>query len=105
MLVDKLGAIAERKGVTPAQLALAWLLAQWEGIIPIPGSVSSFWIGDGPQVLRLKPQTRPEGVLEAAEGANITLTDAELKEIRVVVDGADITGGRYHAGVEHTLAK
>ena len=40
VIVDKLVALAEKKGVTPAQLSLAWLLAQWEGIIPIPGSVS-----------------------------------------------------------------
>lgn len=39
-LVEKLSAIASKKGVSPAQLALAWNLAQWDKIIPIPGSVS-----------------------------------------------------------------
>jgi aryl-alcohol dehydrogenase-like predicted oxidoreductase len=36
-LVDALAAIAQKKGVTPAQLALAWLLAQDPLIMPIPG--------------------------------------------------------------------
>ena len=39
-LVSKLEAIAEKKGISPTKLALAWNLAQWEHIIPIPGSVS-----------------------------------------------------------------
>ncbi|KAK4705045.1 hypothetical protein P7C70_g1167, partial [Phenoliferia sp. Uapishka_3] len=87
VLVDKLVAIAEKKGVTTPQLALAWLLAQWEGIIPIPGS------------------TRPDGVKEAAAAAFVKLSPEELKEIRETVDNADVVGLRYHAGVEHTLAK
>ncbi|MGP0730900.1 aldo/keto reductase, partial [Escherichia coli] len=37
-LVDRLRAIADEKGVTAAQLALAWVLAQGEDIVPIPGS-------------------------------------------------------------------
>ena len=38
MLVDLLSAIAKRKQATPAQIALAWLLAQMPWIVPIPGS-------------------------------------------------------------------
>ena len=37
-VVDLLAAIAERKGVTPGQIALAWLLAQKPWIVPIPGT-------------------------------------------------------------------
>jgi aryl-alcohol dehydrogenase-like predicted oxidoreductase len=37
-LVDLLGAIAQRKGATPAQIALAWLLAQHPWVVPIPGT-------------------------------------------------------------------
>lgn len=37
-LVAELEAIAKRYGASPAQLALAWILAQWEGIVPIPGT-------------------------------------------------------------------
>ena len=36
-LVDQFGSLAEKKGCTPGQLCLAWLLAQGEDIIPIPG--------------------------------------------------------------------
>ena len=39
-LVDAIGDVAGRKGVTPGQIALAWLLAQGDDIIPIPGYVS-----------------------------------------------------------------
>lgn len=37
-LVAELEAVAKRYGASPAQLALAWILAQWEGIVPIPGT-------------------------------------------------------------------
>jgi aryl-alcohol dehydrogenase-like predicted oxidoreductase len=37
-LVDKVKALATAKGCTPAQLALAWVLAQWQYIVPIPGT-------------------------------------------------------------------
>lgn len=39
VLVSKIKALAEKKGITSAQLILAWIQAQWEGFIPIPGSV------------------------------------------------------------------
>ena len=41
-LAAKAAAIAERKGCTPAQLALAWLLAQGHDIVPIPGEPHCF---------------------------------------------------------------
>ncbi|KAM0748831.1 aldo/keto reductase [Meredithblackwellia eburnea MCA 4105] len=84
-LVSKLEAIAQKKGISPAQLALAWLLAQDPLIVPIPGS------------------TRVEGVKESISAGNITLTSEELKEIRDVVDSANIIGGRYHAHAAHSL--
>ena len=40
-LVDRLGAIADEKGATPAQIALAWLLAQKPWIVPIPGTTKA----------------------------------------------------------------
>lgn len=63
-LVTRIEAIAERKGVTPAQIVLAWLLAQWEGVIPIPGT------------------RRISAMKENAEAMNLTLSKAEVKEIR-----------------------
>jgi aryl-alcohol dehydrogenase-like predicted oxidoreductase len=62
-------AVAERKGVTPAQLALAWLLAQGEDVVPIPGT---------------KRRTRLEENLGAAD---VVLTDAELTELELPVSG------------------
>ncbi|KAI5480171.1 pyridoxine 4-dehydrogenase [Pseudohyphozyma bogoriensis] len=85
-LVEKLQAIAARKGVTSAQLVLAWILAQWDRLIPIPGS------------------TRVAGVKESVSAASVILTSDELAEIRRVVDGAKIVGGRYTAQAESSLA-
>jgi aryl-alcohol dehydrogenase-like predicted oxidoreductase len=62
-------ALAERKGVTPAQLALAWLLAQGEDVVPIPGT---------------KRRTRLEENLGAAD---VVLTGAELTELELPVSG------------------
>ena len=62
-------AVAERKGVTPAQLALAWLLAQGEDVVPIPGT---------------KRRTRLEENLGAAD---VVLTEAELTELELPVSG------------------
>lgn len=56
-LVNKLTLLAEKKGISSTQLALAWNLAQWEGIIPIPGSVRSF-----PLPLALGLKTRADSV-------------------------------------------
>ena len=62
-------AVAARKGVTAAQLALAWLLHQGEDVVPIPGT---------------KRRTTLEENLAAT---SVTLTDAELSELEVPVSG------------------
>jgi aryl-alcohol dehydrogenase-like predicted oxidoreductase len=62
-------AMAERKGVTAAQLALAWLLAQGDDVVPIPGT---------------KTRRRVEENLAAAE---VTLTEDELRELELPVVG------------------
>jgi len=76
-LVDKLTSIAEKKNISTAQLAVAWVLHQSDNIIPLPGS------------------TRPEGVKESVEAANVELTKDELDAIRKAVDEANIKGVRY----------
>ncbi|GAA6018819.1 hypothetical protein JCM10207_000251 [Rhodosporidiobolus poonsookiae] len=76
-LARKLGALAEKKGITAAQLAIAWVGAQWEKIIPLPGS------------------TQPDRVKQAAEAAHIQLSAADLKEIREVIETFDVKGVRY----------
>ena len=71
--VDLLGRIAERKGATPAQIALAWLLAQKPWIVPIPGT------------------TKLHRLEENLAAADVELTPDELSEIedaRVTAEGA-----------------
>ena len=48
-LVDVLGQIAQRKGATPAQIALAWLLAQQPWIVPIPGTTKRHRLQEKPR--------------------------------------------------------
>lgn len=78
-VIDRLSGFAEGKGITAAQLALAWLLAQGQDIVPIPGTRS---------------RSRLEENLAAAD---IALTAQELASIQdIVPDGAH--GARYVAG-------
>ncbi|KAI9884573.1 MAG: DNA mismatch repair protein [Watsoniomyces obsoletus] len=76
-LVDQLGEFAKKKGCTPSQLTLAWLLHQGEDIFPIPG-------------------TKKIKYLEENLGAaNIRLTSEENNEIRKAVEAAEVHGDRY----------
>jgi aryl-alcohol dehydrogenase-like predicted oxidoreductase len=74
-LVAKVAEIADEKGVTPAQLALAWVLARGEQIVPIPGT------------------KRRRYLEENAAAADIELTDDELARIEAELPKA--TGDRY----------
>jgi aryl-alcohol dehydrogenase-like predicted oxidoreductase len=76
-LVDALVSIAKKKGCTPGQLTLAWLLAQGDDIIPIPGTK------------KIKYLEENLGSLE------VKLTSEEEKEIRSLVEGAEVHGTRY----------
>jgi aryl-alcohol dehydrogenase-like predicted oxidoreductase len=77
-LVEKLQALAEAKGVTAAQLALAWVLAQ--GVVAIPG-------------------TKRRKYLEAnAAAANLALTPAELAELEAIMPVGSSAGAAYPAG-------
>ncbi|KAI1076436.1 putative aldo/keto reductase [Whalleya microplaca] len=75
-LVARFKDLAERKGCTPAQLAIAWLLRQGEDVIPIPGTK------------RIRYLEENWGALE------VRMTDAEEAEIREVVRGAGVAGHR-----------
>jgi aryl-alcohol dehydrogenase-like predicted oxidoreductase len=79
VLVERLEAIATRKGVTPGQLALAWVLSQGEDVVPIPGT------------------KRRKYLEENAAAANIKLGDAEIQEIEAAFPPSEIVGDRYHA--------
>lgn len=76
-LVDLLKRIAAAKQATPAQIALAWLLAQKPWIVPIPGTT---------KLARLE---------ENLGAANVELTAADLAEIRKALSEIDIEGERY----------
>jgi aryl-alcohol dehydrogenase-like predicted oxidoreductase len=76
-LAQKAEAIAKRKGCTPAQLALAWVLAQGPDVIPIPGTK------------QMKRVTENIGAL------NVKLSDAELAEIASAVPAGAVKGTRY----------
>jgi aryl-alcohol dehydrogenase-like predicted oxidoreductase len=76
-LVDLLKMIAERKKATPAQIALAWLLAQKPWIVPIPGT---------------KKLSRLEENLGAA---TLELTSDDLREIDSAASKITIEGARY----------
>jgi len=78
-LVDALAGIAARKGVTPAQLALGWLLAQRAWIVPIPG------------------MTKLHRLQENVGAAAVELSPADLQEIEAAVAGAPVQGARYSA--------
>jgi aryl-alcohol dehydrogenase-like predicted oxidoreductase len=76
-LVDLLGRIAEGKQATPAQVALAWLLAQKPWIVPIPGT------------------RRVERLDENLAAATIELTDDDLGEIERAAEQIQVQGARY----------
>ena len=84
-LVQRVAEIARRKQCTPAQLALAWLLAQGADIVPIPG-------------------TKQRGYLEQNLGAlGVELTPADLEEIEEVAPKGVAAGERYHEAGMRTV--
>ncbi len=81
-VVDLLASIAQRKGATPGQIALAWLLAQKPWIVPIPG-------------------TRKLHRLEENMGAaDVQLSADELSEIEDAASKIQVQGGRYNESAE-----
>jgi aryl-alcohol dehydrogenase-like predicted oxidoreductase len=78
-LVDLLKRIADKKKATPAQIALAWLLAQKPWIVPIPGTTTLHWLE------------------ENIGAANIKLTVQDLAEIKRTAAEIPVEGERYTA--------
>ncbi|KAH8659945.1 NADP-dependent oxidoreductase domain-containing protein [Xylariales sp. PMI_506] len=76
-LVEKIKEIAAKKGCTPAQLSLAWVMAQGSDIIPIPGT------------------RNPKYLEENFKAQEVTLTPEEVQEIREASKKADVQGSRY----------
>ena len=81
-LLDVINRFAERKNATPAQIALAWVLAQKPWIVPIPGTT---------KLHRLK---------ENIGAVSIELTPGELHEIEAASSEIEVTGNRYTEAME-----
>src|SRR5271169_6355536 len=79
VLVERVKAIAERRGAKAGQLALAWVLAKGEDMVPIPGT------------------KRRKYLEENAAAADIKLTPDEVAELEAAVPQSEIAGDRYAA--------
>lgn len=78
-LVEFVRSIAERKGITPAQVAISWILYQKPWIVPIPGSRSLKHLEDN------------------IAAANVSYTPAEMEAIDAFLQSIHIQGARYNA--------
>jgi len=86
-LVDALSAIAARKHATPAQLALAWILAQRPWIVPIPGT------------------TKLPRLDENIGAVTLVLTPDDLREIGDTVSKVGVTGARYSEQMQRLVGR
>ncbi len=84
-LVDLVKAIASEKSCTPAQIALAWLLAQKPWIVPIPGT------------------TKLDRLEENLGGADVSLTVDDLTRIEQALNGITLQGDRYPASYQNLI--
>jgi aryl-alcohol dehydrogenase-like predicted oxidoreductase len=86
-LVVLIGQIAARKAATPAQIALAWLLAQKPWIVPIPGT------------------TKLHRLEENLGGAGVDLSGDDLREIGNAMAGVQVQGDRYPAHMQARVGR
>ncbi len=84
-LVDLLGKIAQRKKATPAQIALAWVLAQKPWMVPIPGT------------------TKIHRLQENLAAASIGLSEEDLREIESATSQITVQGARYSEGAQRLI--
>jgi len=83
-LLAEVQVLAAQRGVTPGQLALAWLLAQGDDVVPIPGT------------------KRAQRVEENAAAADIDLTPADLDRLHAVAPRSAWAGDRHSFAAHHT---
>src|SRR5579863_595048 len=86
-LIDLLGSIAERKKATPAQIALAWLLAQKPWIVPIPGT------------------TKRHRLEENIGALSVELTPDDLRDINDAASKITVQGARYPERLEQMTSR
>jgi aryl-alcohol dehydrogenase-like predicted oxidoreductase len=87
VLVELLAQVAEKKGATPAQIALAWLLAQKPWIVPIPGT------------------TKLHRLEENLGAADVELTASDLSEIEAAASKITVQGARYPEHLEQMTGR
>ena len=86
-LIDLLGRIAKKKNATPAQIALAWLLAQKPWIVPIPGT------------------TKLHRLDENLGAANLELSPEDLRDIESAAAQIKVEGARYPEALEQLTGR
>jgi len=86
-MVDMVGKFAQQKKVTPAQIALAWLLAQKPWIVPIPGT------------------TKLHRLEENIGAVNVTLTPAEVRELESAASKIAVQGARYPEALQKLVGR
>jgi aryl-alcohol dehydrogenase-like predicted oxidoreductase len=87
VLVDLIGRFAEQKKITPAQVALAWLLAQKPWIVPIPGT------------------TKLHRLHENIEGASVQLELKDLRELESAAAKITVHGARYPENLQKRVGR
>jgi aryl-alcohol dehydrogenase-like predicted oxidoreductase len=86
-IVDMIGRFAGQKKVTPAQVALAWLLAQKPWIVPIPGT------------------TKPHRLRENIGAASVQLTTEDLGELEGASSQIKVQGARYREDLQKLVGR
>jgi aryl-alcohol dehydrogenase-like predicted oxidoreductase len=86
-VVDLIAAIAGRKNATPAQIALAWLLAQKPWIVPIPGT------------------TKLHRLEENIGAAAVELTPGEVQELEIAASEIAVQGARYPEALQKLVGR
>lgn len=86
-IADGLTAIAQAKGITPAQLCLAWVCSLGSHVVPIPGS------------------SHKDRTLENIAAGKINLDAEDIKAIDKILNDNPVKGGRANAQMEHTLMR
>ena len=79
-IVDMLKEFAAKKGASPAQISLAWMLHKYPNVVPIPGSKNK------------------ERIIENLDSANVELTESEFAELESALNGLKVCGHRGLGG-------